>query len=323
MASVRARFEALSGNVRGAIWMMASTVVFSAMQAAGKYLGDTFHSFELTFFRALFATIAVLPFVMRLGLAGFRTRRHSLHLLRGFFGAAASFCVFYAVTHIPLADATAISFTRPLFMIMVAVFLLGEVVRIRRWTATVIGFGGVLLMIRPGFGGVFDLGALAALGSALFFCLAHVCVKRLATTEDPMTIMIYYSVVSTLMLLPPTLAVWVTPSLTELLILALMGALGALAQTCIVHSLRAGDATVVEPFEYVRLLPAVAWGYMLFGHFPSSWTFLGAAVIILANLYIARRAARERLTAVPGTVPPAVPGPAMSAGDGPAERRPG
>lgn len=263
------------------------------MQAVGKYLGDEIHAFELTFFRALFATIAILPFVMRLGLKGFQTKRHPMQLLRGVLGATASFCVFYAVTHISLADATAISFTRPLFMIVVAMIFLGEVVRIRRWLATLIGFGGVILMARPGFGGALDLGALAALGSAFFFCLSHVCVKKLSATEGPMTIMIYYSVVSTCMLLVPTVMVWVTPTWTQLGLLAVMGGLGAAAQSCIVYSLRAGEATVVEPFEYVRLIFAVAWGYFLFNHFPSLWTFAGAAVIICANVYIARRAARE------------------------------
>ncbi len=298
-ALLRQRFEALPGNMRGALWMMASTVAFSSMQAVGKALGETFHSVELTFFRALFAVPAILPFVMRLGPAGFKTRRVGLHLLRAALGAMASFCVFYAITTISLADATAISFTRPLFMIVVAVLLLGEAIRRRRALATLVGFLGVLLMVRPGFGGVWELGALAALASALFFCLAHVCVKRLATTEEPMTIMIWYSVVSTLLLLPPTLFVWVTPNLMELALLALMGGLGAAAQTCIVHSLRAGEATVVEPFEYVRLIFAVAWGYALFNEFPGLWTFAGAAVIIGANLYILSRT-RHQAPAVTG-----------------------
>lgn len=303
LAPVGARFRALSGNVRGAIWMMASTFAFSAMQALGKYLGDDIHSFELTFFRALFATAVVLPFVLRLGAAGFRTRRHPLHLVRSLFGATASFCVFYAVTHIPLADATAISFTRPLFMIVLAVALLGEAIRPKRWLATLIGFGGVIVMVRPGFGGSFDWGSAAALGSALFFCLSHVCVKKLSRTEDPMTIMIYYTVVATLVLLPPTILVWVTPSPVQFVLLAVMGALGAAAQTCIVYSLRAGEATAVEPFEYVRLIFAVAWGVILFGHFPVYWTFVGAAVIIAANLYIGRTTPGEAPASRPASMP--------------------
>lgn len=290
---LQAAFLGLSGNVRGALWMMASTVAFSAMQAVGKYLGDEIHSLELTFFRALFSTLVVLPFVLRLGASGFRTQRPVLHLVRGALGVTASFLAFYSVTHMPLADATAISFTRPLFMIVVAVFLLGEVIRIRRWAATVVGFGGVIVMARPGFGGAVDAGALAALGSALLFCLAHVCIKKLSSTEAPMTIMLYYSVSSTLMIAVPTAFVWTTPSWAALGLLFIMGALGAAAQTCIVHSLRAGEATVVEPFEYVRLIFALAWGWFLFADFPTVWTFAGAAVIIAANTYIARRASRE------------------------------
>ena len=286
------RWKALSGNTRGAIWMMASTVVFISMQVIGKSLGDEIHAVELTFFRSLFGTLTVLPFALRLGLKGIKSKRPGLHLLRGILGATASFCVFYAVTHISLADATALSFTRPLFMIMVAMFLLGEGFKPRRSIATVVGFLGILVMVRPGFGGVFDLGAAAAVGSALFFCLSHVCIKKLSTTEDSSTILIYYSVVSTVVLFVPALFFWVTPSLEQLVWLALLGALGAAAQTCIVYSLRAGEATVVEPFEYVRLIFAVAWGILLFNEFPSYWTFLGAGVIIVSNLYIGHRASR-------------------------------
>lgn len=135
----------------------------------------------------------------------------------------------YAVTHMPLADATAINFSKPLFMIFLAVALLGERVRWRRWSATAAGFVRVVIMLRPA-GGI-DLAAMAALAAAACFALAHVFVKKLTASEQPMTVMAYYTVISASVTLGPTIYVRVTPDLAELGLLILTGILSASAQT--------------------------------------------------------------------------------------------
>lgn len=281
----------LSSNLRGIIWMLLSALIFIALQTVTKFLGSRFDSIELTFFRYLFGSFVIFPFLIRTGLKVFATRRPVLHLSRSLIGVAAMYLMVYAVTHMPLADVTVINFSKPLFMIFLAVAFLGERVRWRRWTATAAGFIGVIIMLRPA-GGI-DLAAMAALAAAACFALAHVFVKKLTVSERPMTVMAYYTVISASVTLGPTIYVWVTPDLAELGLLIMTGILSASAQTCIVYSLRLGEATLVSPFDYTRLIWAVLFGYLFFAELPDAWMGLGAAIIIASNLYIAHRARRS------------------------------
>lgn len=288
--SIARYWSPLSPNLRGIIWMLLSAVTFIALQTVTKFLGSRFDSIELTFFRYLFGSFVILPFLMRTGLKAFATRCPVLHLSRSLVGVAAMYLMVYAITHMSLADVTAINFSKPLFMIFLAVAFLGERVHWRRWSATAAGFVGVIIMLRPA-GGV-DLAAMAAMAGAACFALAHVFVKKMTATEQPMTVMAYYTVLSATITLGPTIYVWVTPDLAELGLLFMTGILSASAQTCIVYSLRLGDATLVSPFDYTRLIWAVLFGYLFFAEMPDAWMGLGAAIIIASNLYIAHRARR-------------------------------
>ena len=143
--SLSSRFSALSPNTQGALWIVVSCVLFSIMQAEVKLLGERLDTFQIAFFRCAFGLIVILPFMAKAGPTVFKTERPLAHLLRGCLGAGAMACGFYSVTHMPLADATAISFAKPLFMIVLAVLFLNEQVRWRRWSATAVGFVGVLI----------------------------------------------------------------------------------------------------------------------------------------------------------------------------------
>jgi drug/metabolite transporter (DMT)-like permease len=262
--------------------MMALTV---------KLLGARLDSFQIAFFRAFVGLVALLPFVARGGGGVMvRTRRPVMHLARGVLGAGAMFCGYYALTHLPLADAVAISYARPLFLIVLAVLFLNETVRLRRWSATAVGFLGVLVMMRPG-GGV-ELASLLALAGALMIAVVNVLVKKLAATERPVTILFHFGVISTIATLVPALVVWRGPTPVELLLLVLVGVLGMSAQACMIRGLRLGEATAVMPFDYVRLLIAGVVGFLVFAEVPDRWTLIGAAVIVAAPLYIALREAR-------------------------------
>lgn len=294
--SVVVRWMRLSPNVRGAIWILLAALLFSSMGALVKTLGARLDSFEIAFFRCLFGLFAVLPFLGREGLAGVKTKRLSGHLLRAVLGVGAMFCGFYAVTHLPLANAAAISFTKPLFMILLAVLLLHETVRMRRWIATAIGFGGVLLMVRPGPEG-FEFAALVALSGALLVSAVQILVKSLAVTERPVTILVWFGVFSTLAALGPAIIVWKTPTLVELGMLVAVGALGASGQSLTIRGLRVAEAAAIAPFDYARLLFAAGYGFLLFGEVPTVWTVAGALVIVSSTLYIARREAQMRARA--------------------------
>jgi len=281
---------ALPANVRGALWILAASILFSCMAATVKTVGARLDSFQIAFFRCAFGLIVILPFMLRAGPEVFRTRRPVLHTLRALTGVTAMFCGFYSITHLPLADATAISFAKPLFMILLAVLFLGETVRWRRWTATAVGFVGVLIMINPGEHGL-DPAMAAALFGTLCVAVVVVLVKRLSSTEAPLTILFTFGIVSTIVSAVPAAFVWQAPTWIELMLLVLIGCLGAAGQSCAIRGFRVGEATAVVPFDYSRLLFAGALGFVLFGDIPTAETLMGAGLIVASTLYIALREA--------------------------------
>ena len=286
-------WHSLPGNFRGALWMLMAALTVIAVQALAKELGTKFDSIQIAFFRALFGGLAVLPFLLTRGRAAFKTDNLPFHIGRGLLGALAVYLMVFAVVHMPLADATVIGFTRALFMIVLAVIFLEEKVRWRRWSATILGFGGVVLMLRPG-DETFQLAALAALGASLCFASAHVCVKKCTTKMDhPLTVQSYYFAIASTVTFLPALWVWISPSWEELGLLLLMGLLSGIAQSMVAYSLSAGETTFVHPFDFTRIIWAALVGVIIFGEELALMTILGAAIIIGSNIYIARRQAAE------------------------------
>lgn len=287
-------WRSLSGNIRGCIWMLLAALSFIIVQSLTKALGGAIPSAEIAFFRCAVGSIAVLPFILSRRLDAFRTPNLTLQLLRGVFGAGAVFLMVFSVVHMPIADTTVLGFTRMLFLIILAVLFLGEKVNWRRWGATAVGFGGVVLMLRPG-DSTFQLAAFSAVGAALCFASAHTCIKLCTTRSDhPMTVQTYYSITSTLLTLVPAILVWVTPDFEQALILLAMGVMSGVAQSCTAYAYGAGEATFVSPFDYTRLLWAAMAGWFLFSEPLGFTTLLGAAVIIGANIYIARNPGDKR-----------------------------
>lgn len=299
---LRGAWLALPGNARGALWMIASGLGFTLMALLIKLLGDRLDSFQIAFFRCLIGFLAILPFVARYGISSLRTRSLGIHALRGIFGLVAMFASYYAIARMPLASYTALSFTKPLFSTLLAVLILHEVVRWRRWTATLVGFIGVLVMVRPG-AGTFDLAALFALADALSIAFLVTLVKRLPPGETTLVMLFYFGVVSTAASLPPALLTWRAPTMEELALLVGIGVLGVLAQSFWIRAYRAGEASVVAPFDYLRLLFAALAGFLVFGETIDRWEVVGAAIIVVSTVYIARREARLRRRAMSGDNP--------------------
>ena len=299
---LRSTWFQLSPNARGAIWMIGASLGFTLNSALVKALGNAdFHPFQLAFLRTAIALVALLPFVWQAGPTILRSSRPSLHILRGLFGGGAVVAGFVGLTLIPLADFMALSFTTPLFIIILAVLLLGEKVRWRRWTATAVGFLGVLVMVRPGTA-TLELGALCALAMAFGIAVASSLVKRLPAEEAPLSMLFWFSFSATVLTAPLAAIVWRAPSLEEWVWLIVMGTLGAGAQFLIIRAYKVGEATFVAPFDYSKLLIAGIVGYLAFHEVPDGWTLAGAAIIVAATLYIARREARLGRSA-PSTEP--------------------
>lgn len=299
-------WQQLSANHRGALWMIAASLGFTVNSALVKSLvAQGLDVFQIAFARALFSFALVLPFLLHAGLGALRTRYPGQHGLRAFAGAAAMVCGFYAVGQLPLADFTALSFTQPLFVTMLAVLVLGEVVRWRRWLATAVGFIGVLIMVRPG-ATAFDPAALVALTSVFGIAVAVTMVKRLPAGESHTTMLAYFCLMSLAITGLPAAFYWTPPNLEQWGLLAAVGTLGVCSQAMIIRAYRTGEASFVAPFDYLKLILAGIIGFTFFGELPGPWTLVGALVIVGAAFYIARREAAQSGVRKKPVAPPPV-----------------
>jgi drug/metabolite transporter (DMT)-like permease len=282
----------LAPNTKGAILMTLSGLSYSVIAAQVKELSQGgMHGFEITFFRALIGFLGLIPFLAVAGSAGFKTQHLSKHVWRGVLGSISVFCAYIGIGKLALANYTALSFTKPLFAVILAFFILREQVRWRRWAATIIGFLGVLVMIRPG-ADTFSPWAFLALGDAFSIAFLITIVKRLPETETELVMMFYYGVIAILISLPFALLYWRWPTPFEWLLLTGVGLVGAFSQYLWILAFRAGEASAVAPFDYLRLLFAALIGIALFGEYPDFWTVGGAVVVVASTVYIAQREAR-------------------------------
>jgi drug/metabolite transporter (DMT)-like permease len=288
-AALRARWARLSGNVQAILCVSVGAILLTVMAVFVKILGGRFHTAELMFCRSAIGFLMFAPLVVaQEGVRFLRTARPGTHLLRGFWGACGNFCFFYAVTHMVLADAMALQFSRPLFMIVLAFLFLGEVAGMRRVGITLAGFAGILIMLRP-FGGGFDPDGIVAVAGALFGGLVVICIKKLSTTEPTRRIIFYYAFYTTLFSAIPAAIFWVTPTAGEAALLVLIGFLGILGQSAITHGFTLGEATVTVPFDYMRIVYSAIFGILLFQEIPSWWSIAGAALIVGSNLTLIRK----------------------------------
>ncbi len=297
---LRTRFSRLPGSLRGISWMIGSVFFYTVMGVAVKFAGHRLDPMQIGFARALFGLLALLPFAWQAGWAGLKTNRPVLQFARGFTGSSAMLIGFWAIVHLPLADVTAISFANPLFLLVLAVLFLGEKVGVRRWSATAVGFVGVLVMVRPGLD--MDPAMLIALGGTALVAISVILIKTMARNDNPMTLLLYFGIFSTAISAVPAALVWQNPTGEELLFLLITGICGTAAQSCYIRSFAAADASLVAPFEYTKLIFAGLFGFVFFLEVPDRWTIVGAGIIVASTLYIARREAQLGKTAPP---PPA------------------
>jgi S-adenosylmethionine uptake transporter len=274
----------------GALWMLASTVFFTAMTAMIRYLSGSIDPLEIVFFRNLFGLVVLLPWLLRHGLGKLATQRLPLYSLRALVGLIAMSCWFTAIARMNLGDAVALSFTAPMFATVGAVFILGEIVRVRRWVAVLAGFAGAMVILRPGFTEI-PPAALIVLFSSLMMGLSVCLVKLLARTEEVMAIVFTMVLMLTPVSLIPALFVWQTPDLAQIAWLAAIGACGTLGHICITRAFSIAEATAVLPYDFMRLPLMAVLAWLVFDQVLDGWTGLGAAIIIGSSLYIAHREA--------------------------------
>ena len=277
----------LPGNFRGILWLSLGAFLFSVVDVFVKSLGGRFHPIEISFFRYSCGLIFLMPVFFCMGIANLKTERLPLHLLRMGLAFVAQLGIFITVIHLPLADATAFMFSKPLFTTVVAVFMLREVVSGRRWGATLIGFIGVLVLVRPGSEAINPI-ALVAVASAMTFAVANVLIRKMSVTEPTGRILFYYHIGGVILFAGPAAYVWTMPIGLEWLLLISIGGLTTVGIFCFMRAFTVGEANAVGPAENLRLIYATVFGFVLFSEIPSVWTVVGAAIIVASTVYIAR-----------------------------------
>lgn len=280
--------------VLAALSMMLGAAALAANHSLVRVVTEELHPLEASALRFLWAVPIMLPWLLRGRGTVLRTRRHGLHLATAGLTVVMTVAFFIALSQMPLAEATALNFTAPLFTTIIAALMLKERVEFARWGATVIGFIGVLIILRPGFADIPPVALLPMFGA---FLLAwwFIAVKRLSATESTATITIYQTLWSALLLTLIAVPVWITPTWATLGYSAAMGGLGT---TGIIFTSRAfsmAEASIVAPLDYVRLPFIAIVAYIAFGEVPDGLSIVGALIITASAIYIVRRAARLEL----------------------------
>lgn len=291
-------FNGLSQPMRAMLLMLLAMTCFAAMAVFIRLAAQSIHALEIVFFRNFFALILLLPLLWRNGIGMLKTQQVGLYGTRALLNILGMFAGFTALTLIPLAEATALSFTAPLFVTIGAVLILGEVVRLRRIAALAVGFIGVLVVVGPQIGNV-SIGTILALSNAMLLAVTALVVKRLTATEPVEAIIIWMVLLSTPLALVPALLVWQWPDLLTFFYLVCLAGAGTLGHFCWTKSYSLADITQLQPLEFVRLpLTAIA-GYLIFFEQPAATIWLGGAIIFLSTAYITRREAqiaRQRMS---------------------------
>ena len=276
--------------LRAAWLMLGSTCAFGFMALAIRYATAHVPTQEVAFFRNFFGLLALLPMLLRPGRAPLATTQLPRYFLRSAIGLASMLCAFWALGHLPLAQAISLSYSTPLFVTIAAVLWLGETVRLRRWAAVIAGFIGVLVIVRPGTAG-FTAGSLVAVAAALLSSLVAIQIKQLTRVDSADTVVFYTYVFWVPLSLVPALFGWVWPSGVAWVWLTATGVLGTLGQLLWTRALRLGEVSALTPISFMQLPLVTLLAWLLFDEAVDRWTVLGAVIILGSNAYIAHREA--------------------------------
>jgi drug/metabolite transporter (DMT)-like permease len=295
-------FDNLPAQTRASCLMIVALFMFTVMGICIRLSAAHLPVIEVVFFRNFLAVLILLPLVARVGFGTLRMQRPKLFFLRAAINAVGMFCGFTALTLIPLAQMTALSFTTPLFVTIGAVAFLGEVIRARRIAAICIGFLGTLIILQPGVVDV-TIGALLALISALTIAMASLIVKTLTRSESQHAIVTWMVVMQAPLALIPALWVWQWPDLKTWGFLWGMALAGTIAHLCFTRAFSLVEITALQPLEFIKLPFAVLLAWVVFAEWPGLWTWVGGSIIFASTVYITRREAAARQSLRPTAGP--------------------
>ena len=278
--------------------MLGGMFVFSAVDAQAKYLTNHLPSLQIVWVRQIGLVLGVLMLIAWHGRKILRTAFPVLQIGRGVAAALSATLFIIGLNFVALADAVSVTFVAPLVVTMLAAMLLGERVGLHRWTATVIGFLGTLIVIRPGFA-AFHPGLLLPLMAAVLFAVRQVISRHIGSRDRTETTLAYTALTAFLMLSVVQPFIWQpVGSLKLIMIITSMSLMAALGEFLVIRALEVGQAVFVSPLHYTIIIWASLYGYVIFGQFPDMWTWAGSFVIMASGLYIFHRE-RQRATAGP------------------------
>ncbi len=287
----------IAPSVQGILLGVAASACFATMHNVIRYVSADLHPFQIAFFRNLFGVLVFVPWFAMVGLGTLRTDRFGWHVGRAVVNAMSMLAWFTSLSLIPVADATSLALVGPVFMTVGAIVFFKEKVGLHRWVGVALAIVGALVIIRPGIQPV-GLATGLILFATVCVSISKLMAKALARTDSTATIVAYLTFLMMAVTLVPALTVWQRPTLEHLAWLALVGACGTSGHLMFIRAYKLTDVSLVEPVMYTRLVWAALIGLVVFTEFPDVWTWVGAAVIVVGNTYMAQReAARATHTA--------------------------
>ena len=277
------RFNRLPRNLRGGLWILGGGVFSTVMVTLIKIVGEDVSIFQILLVRQVTMTIVVMPVIARSFPAALRTNIIGLHVLRVTFALVAMIAGFTAVIHLPLAEATTLSFAKSIFVTLFAVWLLHEQAGARKWIAVLLGFGGVIVILRPDVTGL-NIYALLGILSAAAAGYVMILIRRISQIDRPVTILAYQAFMVGGLMLVPAIYFWVPPTPLQWVFMMAIGLLAVTSQSANIQAYKVGDASAIAPVDYVRLLFAGLIGWLIFHESPEMETLIGATLIIVASI---------------------------------------
>jgi drug/metabolite transporter (DMT)-like permease len=284
----------VSDNIKGILWALLATALFAIVAAMAKVAVKEYHVLQILFFRQILVFLSCLPSIVKSFPGSLKTQHPKTHAARLTGAFVALSCSIWAVAVLPLTTAITLGFAQVFFVALLALILLNESVSKHRIGAVIVGFIGVVIVMRPGVEGMIDLYALIPIFSALGAGVAVISVRKLSQTESTATLLIYQSVFVGALAGVPLFWLWITPDFTGTIFLLAMGILATVANWIGVKALRLGEASVVGNIQYMQLIYAAILGFFLFNEVPDKYTIVGAAIIIGSSIYIFHREALSK-----------------------------
>jgi len=269
----------------GVSWFVLSLISSSINDVIAKYVGVRLHSYEITFFRFMFGTMTLIPFVMYYGVATLKTSRPTVHFMRGFLLFLGMAGWTYGLTLAPVTTATVVSFTVPIFVLVLGVFFLSEHILWQRWLVTVVAFVGLVITLNPSAED-FNPEILIFIAAAVCFAILDIINKKFVIKESMISMLFYSAIVTALLALPFALQNWIVPNSEELILLFILGAGGSLILFFLLKAFAVADATALAPYRYIELIFSAIIAYIVFQEIPTEATIWGAVVVIPSTLFI-------------------------------------